>query len=179
MSITNIDNEITNQIALLENEIKSLDFNKLDFEFQIFESDTLFNEEKLNYSGVYYIELFYNKETTNFTSWLTKFTKAWEDEKFYNRPRIRKKSIKNLELGDNWIPLYIGKSKNIGKRIKQHLLLDNKSATYALKLSSKDFLQNEKIRIRTIKIEVKNYNQIIPYIESEMRKRKHPILGRQ
>ncbi|MGY5353582.1 hypothetical protein [Wenyingzhuangia sp. IMCC45467] len=179
MQIREIDNEISKQISLLKNEIKDLKFKNIDFEFLLSESKEEYVAEKLNYPGIYLIEIFFDKEKITFENWVENFTCKWQDKTFFNRPQIRKKSIQNIKQNGNWIPFYIGKSKTIGKRVNEHLFMKNEKRTYALKLFDKDFLKNEKFRISTIKIKVENYDQILPYIESQMREKLNPIIGKQ
>jgi len=176
MSINLIDKEISELITLMKNEILNLKF-ETHFEFKILDAQKNFIKEELNFQGIYLIEI--NNNLLPFEKWVKKFKINWENKTFHNRPRLRKKSIDNLKLKDSWVPLYIGKSKKIGSRVFEHLFLGNKKSTYALKLSSKEFLKNEVIRIKTINIDVKNYDQIVPYIESELRNEINPIIGRQ
>lgn len=177
MKINQIDDEITRQISLLDKEIEKMEFENVDFEFYISESEKYFKKEALDFQGIYLIEI--ENKTPNFKKWIKEFSIKWENKKFHNRPRVRKKSVENLTLTDNWIPLYIGKSKKVGNRLFEHLFLENNKSTYALKLSDKKFLKNEKIRIKTIQIEVENYDQIVPHIESKMRDKIKPIVGKQ
>ena len=176
MNIEAIDEKISEQISFLKNEIPNLKFETY-FEFKILDAQKSFIKEELNFQGIYLIEI--NNNLLPFEKWIKKFKINWESKTFHNRPRLRKKSIDNLKIKDSWIPLYIGKSKRIGDRVFEHLFLENKKSTYALKLSSKEFLKNEVIRIKTINIDVKNYDQIVPYIESELRNEINPIIGRQ
>lgn len=178
MSIAHIDDEITKQLSLLEQEIKSLRFETY-YEFTVSESKNNFNKELLSFQGIYFIEIEKTDNNLSFSKWLEKFRKEWENKMFFKRPQIRQKSIKKVELTDKWIPLYIGKSKKVGNRLDEHLFLKNNSTTSALKLYDKTFLKNEKIRIKAIEINVKNYDQIVPFIESELREGINPIVGKQ
>ncbi|RXP54516.1 GIY-YIG nuclease family protein [Lutibacter sp. HS1-25] len=176
--IKKIDSEISKQMTILKDEIKRLEFEN-NCEFILDEAKDLFNENGLNFKGVYLLEIKKDDKFGDFNEWFIYFKNKWVNHRFHNTPRLRKKSIENLKVDDNWIPIYIGKSKNVGKRITQHLFLENDKPTYALKLESKKFLNNEKFRVKTIKLEVENYDQIVPVIENELRNRINPIIGKQ
>lgn len=176
--ITQIDNEISKQLSLLEKEINTLEF-KTYYEFTVLESKNNFNKYKLNFQGIYFIEIEKKGNNITFSQWVDKFKTEWENKSFFNRPQIRQKSINNVKLTNNWIPLYIGKSQEIGNRLYKHLFLENKKSTYALKLYDKAFLKHEKIRIKAIEINVENYDQIVPFIERKLRDEINPIVGKQ
>lgn len=178
MSIAHIDDEITKQLSLLEQEIKSLRFETY-YEFTVSESKNIFNKDKLNFQGIYLIEIEKSDKNLSFSQWVGKFKKEWENKKFFKRPQIRQKSINNIQLNDNWIPMYLGKSEKVGNRLDKHLFLDNKKSTYALKLYDKAFLKHEKIRIKAIEINVENYDPIVSFIESKLREVINPIIGKQ
>lgn len=92
---------------------------------------------------------------------------------------IRIKSHTPVKL-NQWIPLYIGKSKNISKRLQEHVFSKDMNAkTYALKLSHRKNLMGKSFRITAIEVNVKNYDLILPVLESTLRNRINPIIGRQ
>ncbi|SDY07198.1 hypothetical protein SAMN05444411_1195 [Lutibacter oricola] len=177
--IKKIDSEISKQMKILKDEIKRFEFED-NYKFKLNEARQLFNENQLNFKGVYLLEIKKSEKFRNFNEWFFDFEKNWINDKFHNTPRLRKKSIENLKINDDWIPIYIGKSKNVGKRITQHLFLENQKNTYALKLESKGFLDNDNLRVKTINLDyIDNYDQLVPVIENELRIRFNPIIGKQ
>lgn len=178
--------EIDKELLRIDSEIREFAKN-LNFEiFAEFELSELieFNSfDSLNYSGVYLIEIGNSKVFSNFSDWAKDFEIKWygEDDSFKWQftPNPKKMRINfHSELHD-WIPLYIGKSKNIKSRMNDHFFKKLKQKTFALKFLERKNLYNSTIRISTIKIKVENYNMIMPIIESELRNRINPILGRQ
>jgi hypothetical protein len=135
----------------------------------------------LSYSGIYFIEIKNDKIHTSFETWISYFKSEWENEiykgKFVSNPK-KNRINKHIELKE-WVPLYIGKSKNIKKRIQEHIYLPLEKPTFALKLNSREHLRQSTFRISTINIPVKNYNWIMPVSESSLRDKLNPIIGRQ
>ena len=135
----------------------------------------------LKYPGIYLIEIKNNGEFKSFDLWIKKFKTEWEDEKYLKRftPNLKKKRIKKHSELTEWIPIYIGKSKQIEGRIHEHIFKELNKTTFALKLNARENLINETFRLSTIRCEVYNYNSIIPVIESELRNRINPLIGKQ
>ena len=79
----------------------------------------------------------------------------------------------------NGFLIYIGKSKNISKRVYEHIFLELNKKTFAMKLFARENLIDEIFRLSAIRIEIKNYDAIIPIVESELRNRFNPLIGRQ
>jgi len=75
--------------------------------------------------------------------------------------------------------LYIGKSRNIGSRIHGHIYKELHKTTFALKLQARKNLKNEIFRLKTIRIDVKNYDAIVPRIEWQLRNKINPLIGKQ
>jgi hypothetical protein len=78
-----------------------------------------------------------------------------------------------------WFPLYIGKSQSIAKRVKEHIDLELKKPTTAMKLLERVNIYGAKFRISTIKINVNNYDLIVPEFENYFRDKINPIIGRK
>lgn len=124
----------------------------------------------MNYSGIYFIELKNNKKFDTFNLWVDEFKKGWENEKYLRKfaPNLKKKRvIQHKELND-WSPIYIGKSKNIRSRVSEHIYLDLHRNTFALKLFARDNLREDNFRLSTLRIDVKNYDLIVPVIEKKI-----------
>lgn len=138
------------------------------------------------YPGIYLIEVCTSGESTEtIENWLTKFCEEWLDEK-YTRQFVanpKKKRLKiHLDKGelDEWMPLYIGKSKNINRRLWEHVNLPLNKSTFALKLKERPTMITRSWRFSTINLQnIRNYDILAPKIEQIMRKKFHPIVGKQ
>jgi len=99
-------------------------------------------------------------------------SKIWDIHKEFT-PCIKKKRISvHSSLTTNlneWIPLYIGKSKKINRRVEKHIFKELNKTTYALKLKARGNLNDETFKLKTIKLEVTNYDSILPIIEKILR----------
>lgn len=175
-----IDKVFSTQISELRDLIASYDFN-VQFNFKLDGIADYSNSlNSLNFPGIYLIEI-KTKNNQTFDEWLTNFKSQWEDPKYKDKfvPNIKAKRTKQHSELTEWIPLYIGKSKNISKRIKEHLYLKLNRPTTALKLKERTNIYQQEFRVSTINIKVINYDLIMPQFENLMRDRINPILGRQ
>lgn len=180
MSLEEIDENITFQFNKLSELIDTMHF-KVIAKFKTSEAADKIPWDNIVYQGLYFIEIKNDKRFNNFDNWLSDFKMRWEDEKYLKRftPNIKKvRTSAHTELRD-WIPIYIGKSKNIRSRIHGHIYKELHKTTFALKLKARENLNDEIFRISTIKIDVKNYESIVLRIESEFRNRINPIIGKQ
>lgn len=179
-SIKEIDTALSEILNSLEGEVTKLKFEEI-CEFKL-------NKQHipeipwgtLNYSGVYMLEIKNQRNQCSFKSWVDEFRTKWEvGYKEHFTPNLRKKRIeKHVELKE-WIPIYIGKSRSIMGRVHEHIFMDLHKTTFALKLNARENLHDELFKLHTIKCEVKNYDWIVPLIESKMRNTINPLLGRQ
>jgi hypothetical protein len=180
--IENIDNALTEQKVLLERGVKELVFKTVC----VFNTTDLFNNipfAELNYMGVYLIEIKSDCTIETFNEWFENFNQKWTDKAYEKSftPNPKKKRInyhKNIKHS-GWIPLYLGKSNNICNRLKGHMFLKLNQPTFALKLLERKNLINDVFRLSTIKVEVENYDIIMPIIEKTLRDKYNPILGKQ
>jgi len=180
-TIKEIDESLSKIVSSLEDEIAKLNFEKI-CDFQL-------NKQQipeipwgdLKYPGVYMLEIKNKGNHSSFKSWIDDFRIIWEDEKYMKHftPNLRKKRIKEHDKLEDWIPIYIGKSRNIEGRIHGHIFKDLYKTTFALKLNARENLKDETFRLSTIKCEVKNYNLVVPLLESRLRNRVNPVIGRQ
>lgn len=117
----------------------------------------------------------------DFESWVENFRNEWMNPKYVKcfTPNLTKKRVKEHTNMNEWIPIYIGKSKRIEGRVHEHIFKELKKTTFALKLNSRDNLYDEIFRLSTVKMDLKNYDSLMPLIESTLRNRINPILGRQ
>ncbi len=136
---------------------------------------------KFDYPGIYFIHIKNNALHQTFESWAKEFVASWTHEQYKGKfvPNPKKIRIKQHLKLKSWIPLYIGKSKNISKRISEHIHLEMDQKTYALKLKHRDHLKNDRFKISTIQVDVQNYDWIMPVLEQALRDKYNPIIGRQ
>lgn len=179
-------NVIDNEFSLLHNQVKEFSKNISFKIFDEFNLDINITENKfrqINYPGIYLLEIKNSFIHSDFTEWINDFESIWlGEERCFEKcftPNLKKKRIKcHTELKE-WIPLYIGKSKNIRNRLGEHFFKKLNQTTFSLKLLERKNLHNNIFRLSTIQLDVRNYNIIMPIIENELRDKLNPIVGRQ
>jgi hypothetical protein len=137
--------------------------------------------KKYQHPGLYFIEVRSSNGHT-LKDWIEKFEIYWmtSGEIIANTPKIYPKRINKQTQLLEWMPLYLGKSKNISERLMQHKNLRADSRTFALKLAArKNILLDYKFRVKILKIKVDNYDYIVTTLEHELRNQLNPICGRQ
>jgi len=135
----------------------------------------------LKYAGLYLLEIKNQGRFNTFSDWVEDFETRWADKKYVKSftSNLKKKRIeKHTEL-NNWIPMYIGKSKMIEGRVHEHIFKELHKTTFALKLNARENLFNETFRLKTLKCDVENYSVIMPILESSFRDEINPIIGKQ
>lgn len=166
------------QVELYEYS-KTLEFNEL-CEFSMTNLENIPWEE-INCQGLYLIEIKNDLKHNVFSEWANDFCKRWGDERYVKRwvsnPK-KMRLVKHKELGD-WIPLYIGKSRKIKKRIHEHIHLKLEQPTTGMKLKARENMQDEIFRISYISMPIQNYDWVMYKLERILRDRINPILGRQ
>ncbi|NEU09779.1 hypothetical protein GZH53_15740 [Flavihumibacter sp. R14] len=178
-------NQLLNQvdISLIE-EAKKLHLMAECMEFIPIQEFTLDSQTKCichdeyNLPGVYLFEIKV-VVSTNIIAWMTDFTNLWRDVTFSWVPGIKNVRVKSHKELKDWMPIYIGKSKRVASRVNDHLLKSSAATTFAMKLKERTNLYGNTFRISWIPMDVRNYNMIVPAIESALRNRYNPIIGRQ
>lgn len=141
---------------------------------------------KQSYPGIYLIEV--NTRNSGFATldqWIDTFQRQWRGKKYELKfaPNPHKRHIDaHLELGklNEWMPIYIGKSLHVDRRLKEHVKLPLEKRTFAMKLEARKTMISRQWRFQTINLKgIQSYDVIAPKIESAMRNRHHPIVGRQ
>lgn len=180
MHIESIDNEINRQLELLKEEVKLIDLQEI-CEFKLDEAAEKIPWNDLVYKGIYLFEIKNDKRFLDFNSWINDFKEAWEgkDYKYKFTPNTKKIRIRAHKELNEWIPIYIGKSLNIGHRIHGHIYKELHKTTFALKLMARTNLKDNTFRLKALKVDVKNYDAIVPEIEWQLRNRINPIIGKQ
>jgi hypothetical protein len=77
------------------------------------------------------------------------------------------------------VAYYLGKSRNISKRVTEHFTLKPHQLTTAMKLLARENLYGETLRISSIRLDIVNYDWVVPIVETELRDKINPIFGRQ
>lgn len=180
MDIKSIDDEINRQLEFLKQEVKLINLQEI-CEFSLDEANSIIPWKDLAYQGIYLFEIKNDDRFADFNTWITDFKEAWEGEdyKYKFTPNTKKMRIKEHKELKDWIPLYIGKARNIRTRIHGHIFKELHKTTFALKLMARPNLKDKTFRLKAIKIDVKNYDAIVPKIEWQLRNRINPIIGKQ
>jgi hypothetical protein len=137
------------------------------------------------YAGIYLIEVKTTQaERRNLDQWLTQFSAQWLAPEYYQKfvANPQKKRIEHhagLGTLQEWMPVYIGKSKKVHVRLWEHVHLPLDKRTFSMKLASRPTMMSRKWRFSTISLDgVKNYDVLAPKMELAMRNKLHPIVGR-
>lgn len=186
--IKNFDNKIKEEFESLSVQIDN------DLEFDFSQSKEFVLSEKLdtsifddipNEKGVYLFEakldskIKGDKLVTKVNNFAKKYS-LYKNRHVYSSKVIKtrlKEKVKNQK--DEWLPIYIGKNRNVCQRIKQHIDLSTKSRTYAMKLKSRKELHGLSFRISSIIISVENYDLLMSFVEKKLRDKYKPIIGKQ
>ncbi|MUV04599.1 hypothetical protein GN157_12855 [Flavobacterium rakeshii] len=148
-----------------------------------FDNTTFFSQVKKK--GVYLFELNLDSDRLSGKKRETKiknFAEDWSKKKhdsFFSSSVIKKRLSMYEKFDKQWLPLYIGKNKDIYKRILEHINLSTDKNTYAMKLKHRKNLHGLQFRVSVIEIDVINYDFIVPHIERILREKYHPLIGKQ
>jgi hypothetical protein len=136
---------------------------------------------KQTYKGIYKIDIFTSGDNDDFQSWVAKFRAEWDLPEYKKKFTCTTKDKRVSRHGflEEWMPLYIGKSKKVGARVIEHLSLPLDARTFALKIRSRPNMNDRRFRLSTIPLQVQNYDLIAPSLERELRDRLNPIVGKQ
>lgn len=174
--LTDFDVELSKLLDEQKDKIDNLTF--VEFQDFTLTNNLEINLDVLNFAGIYFFEIKLPNGITNWKEWIQEL---WEVSEYKRRftPNIKIKRIGIHNTIDGWIPLYIGKSRCIKERIGKHIFLEIEKTTFALKLKERKNLHGLTFRISTMKVDVKNYDIIVPLVENRFRNIKNPILGKQ
>lgn len=173
--IQQIDGELTKLFRGFEPIAQSLEFQPLG---DLLDVDL----ESIHFPGIYFLEVWsspYGAEKLE--DWFSKFTAAWDQEQFKKSfvPSCQKGRIAKHTAVHEWMPLYLGKSEKVGKRVWEHLYLEADKRTFALKLQARNLLQGNRYRLSALRLDVVNYPVLAPKIEAALRRKHLPLVGRQ
>lgn len=132
------------------------------------------------YPGIYRIDVDTAGPHNDFESWVAAFQADWEHADFRREftPNTKKKRIRCHASFDEWLPIYLGKSREVAARVLQHINLDLGRTTFALKLKARANMANRRFRLSALRLPVHNYDLIAPALEDALRDRFNPILGK-
>ncbi len=133
------------------------------------------------YPGLYKIDIHNSGKHSTFPEWFAWFKSEWVQDAYEKKhtPNPKNKRVEahcNLE---EWIPLYLGKSHHISGRVWEHINLKLEQPTTAMKIKERKNMVGQRFRLSTLKVEVQNYDLIVPKLESALRDLHNPLLGRQ
>ena len=170
---------IDNDLNPIKERLKDL-IDSLEFEFLC----ALDDEDKISdqsYNGLYLIEVCTKGRHKNLESWISNFVNEWDVPEYKAKftSTTKKKRIAKHKSLKEWMPLYLGKSSNVGKRILEHINLPMDKRTFALKIKSRSNIEELSFRVSVIRLNVSNYQFIAPPLESGMRDKINPIVGKQ
>jgi len=178
--IEDIDKIISNQLTLLSNMAENLHFMEV-CQFELTTNTNAVCNQDHFYPGIYFFEIQNANKSLDAATWFNDFTALWRHPDYHMRwvPGIKKMRVTaHKEVGD-WIPLYIGKSKNVGARINEHIIKELAKTTFAMKLKARTNLYGANFRVKALKMDVANYNVVVPHLENLLRNKWNPIVGKQ
>jgi len=173
--IQQIDSELTKIFRDFEQAAQRLEFQPLGDLLQV-------DLESIHFPGLYFLEVCsspYGAATLD--DWLSCFTSKWNQVEFKKSfiPSCQKGRMAKHTAVQEWMPLYLGKSEKVGKRVWEHLYLAADKRTFALKLKARNLLEGNQYRLSVLRLNVVNYPVLAPKIEAALRKKHLPLVGRQ
>lgn len=134
-----------------------------------------------SFPGIYRIDISTTESACNVSEWIERFRIEWEHDDFKKKftPNLKKKRIAFHTVLPEWMPLYLGKSKNVSSRVLEHIHLPLEKTTFALKLKARPEMEKYRLRLHVLPVLVQNYDLIVPALESALRNRFNPLIGKQ
>ncbi|MGS2760988.1 hypothetical protein [Sinomicrobium sp. M5D2P9] len=181
----NIDHEISEQLKKLDEIINQQELELLG-QFSLGDKEEELKSlcKKLNNKkGIYIFEI-KRDNSLGFDEWITEFKNKFrggKDKRYLHQwtPNIVENRLENIrKKNEEWVPLYVGKAKNLGKRLETHIFSELGRPPFALKLIGRGNLNEELFRIKYFKIDVINYDLIAAYLEKTIRKNISPLSGK-
>lgn len=204
--VTEVRNSVEKLVTLItDRTINELKTNRLSREFSILDKDSYSWSNFMVFSqdaGIYLFEADFSKYYKNWLEtkidgstktsirdkWFNELKKLWggidKSPAFYKNRAIFHHSINNSEnkFMNGWVPLYVGKSKNVKSRIYEHIE-GNSPNTYGMKLSyRRKELCDIKFRISYSGLEEIDDDLmyvLVSVIENNVRDAFNPIIGKQ
>jgi hypothetical protein len=160
-------------------------FERISEEVSFSRVCSLSDRQKINqqtYRGIYLIEIRTLGKSRPFANWKTSFEAQWNDPLLKSRftPGTKKKRMAAHSALKTWMPLYIGKSKTIWRRVNQHIDLGLDVNLFAMKLGLRPWLSLHDLRLSTLNFDehgIKNYDVVAPALERALRATYNPVVG--
>lgn len=132
-------------------------------------------------AGLYRIDVKVEEPSSDAADWITELRQEWEQEQYKRKftPNFKLKRMKKHSTLQEWMPLYLGKSKHVGKRVREHVQLPLDATTFALKLRARPEMDRREFRLHVLPVPVVNYDFLVPALESALRDRFNPLIGKQ
>ena len=172
-------------LAAFEQEVTSL-FSKLPMIVQKIDLPRvcLLSDEAtistLSYPGIYRIDIATDDGGGDLESWLNTFKGEWEPpDKFRSTPKTQKRRMNAHKELLEWMPLYLGKAKNIARRVNEHINLESEKSTFALKLNGRKAMTNRSFRLHVLRLGEESYDLLAPPLEATLRNLYNPVVGKQ
>lgn len=173
--IMDLDRQLSNMFLDFKEIAKALKMNDI---FDLADEKTIALQ---SYPGIYRIDVSTAASLVDLPTWIKEFRLEWEHSDFLKKftPNFKLKRIAQHHHLREWMPLYLGKSKNVGKRVLEHINLELNKPTFALKLKARPTMEKRIFRLHTMKLPVQNYDLLVPTLESALRDEFHPLIGKQ
>jgi hypothetical protein len=179
-SLKQIDLVMSKELLKLNELISDLNFTQIA-EFTLDENLSSICDLRDDYPGLYLFEIKNDNLNVDISTWINDFASLWAHPDYHKRfvSGIKKKRVIFHTKMLDWIPIYLGKNKSVKSRINEHLNKGIDKTTFAMKLKARTNIYGHMFRVSTLEIKVDNYNLIVPHIESHLRERINPIIGKQ
>lgn len=157
-----VDIRISADADALRRLSNTLDFSPV-MEFELGDDSPAIPNIVAKQQGIYLFEILYTGKDISHEEWIDSFRKRWRCNGGWI-PDVKEIRIRAHRQFDTWVPLYIGKSRNIGGRIKEHIYHAFEKTTFSMKLKAQPVLYGEKFKVSWIPLPVANYDMIVPAI---------------
>src|SRR5450830_1833497 len=137
-----------------------------------------------NYPGIYRIDVKVEaplSDKAGVDAWMDDFVAEWDHPDYLgqNTPTTKLRRIAQHSSIPQWMPVYIGKSSNVARRVSEHIHLPLNRRTVAMKLAARRIWTERTFRLSTLPLPVKHYALIAPQVETHLRDQINPLVGRQ
>lgn len=194
MVFKEIDDKVNDAIVALEKYLENFDFPIEQATY--FKLNEYFDKIDLpacsKQPGVYFFEMKVPSTQEFGVKINTRIQRLAESWKHHSVRKMWSPSIRQSRLNahkvtgtntydfpNGWIPFYIGKSRNIEKRISEHIFQAAEKTSFGMKLKARKNLYEMEFRVSYVPINVANYDMIVPHVEKYMRHKLNPIAGKQ
>lgn len=137
-------------------------------------------DKKYAVPGLYFFEVLRDQAELSTNEWGSAFCDLWNHKRLSWASGTKKIRIaKHRDSIEAWLPLYLGKSKNVSRRIFEHVNQPADKPTFSMKMKARENLAGLTFKVGWISLAGLNYELLAPVLESTLRDRLHPIVGKQ